>query len=221
MICNNFFLKNIYYVINAIENTNFLKLHIDEQKLLSKFSTKRKNEFTCGRIIAKDLLELIGIRNFPVLRGRLGEPIWPEEVAGSISHCDDKCFVAISRKKYFTSIGVDIDSVEDLPIHLIDSVCTASEKQWIRSMQCQGTICPYTKMIFSAKESAYKCIFPFVQNYIDFIEVEITFGIPDYSFRVKLVPSMRKHLSLPMLSNIQGYVFLDKKHILTLAALAA
>lgn len=220
MYCINLLPGNIYNFVKRIDsNNNDFLLHLEEQRISAKFSEKRKKEYTTGRIIAKHLLERIGIYNFPILRGTLGEPLWPQGLTGSISHCADRCFVAIADKKHYKSIGIDIDSIDDLPETLIDGVCTDAEKKWICSMKCQEKEYPYAKMFFSAKESAYKCIFPFIHDFIDFTEAEIAFGTPAHSFRVKLVPSMRK--GIPLLANIRGYIFMDKKYIYSLALLAA
>lgn len=221
MHCINLLPDNIYNFAKIIDANNDFSLYLEEQRISSKFSEQRRNEYTSGRIIAKHLLERIGIYNFPILRGTLGEPLWPQGVTGSISHCADRCFVAIAEKKHYKSIGIDIDSIDDLPETLIDDVCTYSEKKWIRSMKCQEKAYPYAKMIFSAKESAYKCIFPFVQDFIDFTEAEITFVIPENSFSVQLVAPIKKGISSAQVCNIQGNVYMDKRYIYSLALLAA
>jgi 4'-phosphopantetheinyl transferase EntD len=221
MYCMNFIPDDICHLVDKIENYRNFYLNIEEQRVLLRFCEKRRVEFTAGRAIAKYLLEQIGIYDFPILRGRSGDPIWPQGVTGSISHCDDSCFVAIADTKYYKSIGVDIESIEDIPENIIDYVCTCDEINWICSMQCLKKAYPLAKMIFSAKESSFKCIFPLVNKFIEFTEVEIDMSIYDNAFSVKFVHPKNNNMSPFGRYNIRGLIFIDGKYIYSLAFVVA
>ena len=45
----------------------------------------------------------------PILKGRDGEPIWPFDIVGSISHKDAIAVAAVGKKKRYKGIGVDIE----------------------------------------------------------------------------------------------------------------
>jgi 4'-phosphopantetheinyl transferase EntD len=218
-IINHFFPENIIFEICEISKFNNDTLYNKELVIVSRCCEKRKNEFVAGRVMVKNIVKMLGIENFPILTGKYREPIWPEGIVGSISHCNDFCFVAVAEKKFFLSIGIDIESNNPLPIGLEGMVCTVNERNWIQSMIELGSTLPLSKMVFCAKESVYKCIFPFTRRYIDFNEAEIKFQISENTFKVKMLISDNEKTSFQDIIDIKGFVYLDEKCIYTLACL--
>ena len=69
-------------------------------------------------------------------------------------------------------IGIDITGIEALQRELIDRICTKEEIERVRGRSTDQTVDPF-KIIFSIKESVYKCLFPLVQDFFDFAEVSL------------------------------------------------
>ena len=80
----------------------------NEEKIFIKreWSEIRLKTYILGRCAAhRDLQTEI----VPILKGRDGEPIWPFDIVGSISHKDAIAVAAVGKKKRYKGIGVDIE----------------------------------------------------------------------------------------------------------------
>lgn len=132
---------------------------------------KRRREFTLGRLYARVALRRLGIVDYPLLAGTQREPRWPPGVAGSITHCDRFCAVAVARAP-IRGIGIDAETRGPLPDGVAALVYTPNEGRWLESAQ-DSRAGDWAKLIFSAKESVYKCQFPLTGVALDFPDVEI------------------------------------------------
>ena len=159
-------------IVSAEDYSNYI-LHREEVEILSPRACRKKQiEFASGRAAAHAALKQIGLANaFPVLRGHKGEPLWPEGIAGSITHCYPwSVAVAIKCPNLFT-IGVDLETTNRMNgTDVSDFVCGNAELDWVRSGNLQERL----TMIFSAKEAVYKAFYPLCRRYIDFKDVELT-----------------------------------------------
>lgn len=148
------------------------QLFPEEEILIVKAVEKRKREYTAGRLCAHKALSQLGINDFPVLAGKNRDPLWPHNIIGSITHCEDYCAVAAARQGRIRSIGIDIEPAEKISDEIIDMVCRSAEKNWC-NQQSNDIDNYWPKVIFSIKESIYKCLYPILQRYVDFHEVQI------------------------------------------------
>jgi 4'-phosphopantetheinyl transferase EntD len=138
---------------------------------------KRQREFATARVLARRLLADYGIRQYPLLNDDDRVPVWPEGFVGSISHCDDCCAVALLGKSENTiSIGIDVEPDTAINPDLWSSFATDNELCWIKSgaNTSPGRL---AHLLFSAKEAAYKCIFPITRKLIGFHDIEIEFDL--------------------------------------------
>ncbi len=159
-------------IVSAEDSSNYI-LHREEVGILSLRACRRKQiEFASGRAAARFALKQIGFANaFPILRGQKGEPLWPEGIAGSITHCYPwSVAVAIKSPNLFT-LGVDLETRERMKgTDISELVCGNTELDWVRGGDSQERL----TMIFSAKEAVYKAFYPLCRRYIDFKDVELT-----------------------------------------------
>lgn len=137
---------------------------------------KRRHEFTLGRLYARMALRRLGIVDFPVLAGAHREPRWPPDIAGSITHCDRFCGVAVARAP-IRAIGIDAEKRGPLPSEVAPLVFTSNERQWLHGAHADNGD-DWPTLIFSAKESVYKCQFPLTGAMLDFTDVEIAMTAP-------------------------------------------
>lgn len=131
----------------------------------------RKKEFVLGRAACYQALKEIGfIHPPPVLKGAYNEPIWPRGCRGSLTHAQDIAVCAISPDDRINGIGIDLEKItgkrDDLFADAFGVVAAGSELEWILSDPARSLL--RAKMIFSAKEAAFKAYFPHVLRYIDF-----------------------------------------------------
>lgn len=134
---------------------------------------KRKNEFATGRACAREALSYLGIPSCTVLRGTRGEPIWPAEVAGSITHDGDYCIASVARRSHVPFLGIDLASTEPLGHELVRLICTFDEAQQILERGVASFSADPFKLVFSIKEAVYKCLFPIVKVVFDFQDVAL------------------------------------------------
>ena len=168
-------------IVSREEGANYT-LHPEEVRILSPRACGRKRvEFALGRAAAHFALKQIGFENPPpVLRGQKGEPIWPDGIAGSITHCHPwSVAVAVKSSNRF-AIGVDLETMEGIQrTDISDLICGEAELDWVRGGDFQERL----TMIFSAKEAIYKAFYPLCRRYIDFKEVELTWFPEQYRFQ--------------------------------------
>ena len=69
----------------------------EEERLITRAVEKRRKEFTTARLCARKAMERLGVAPVPVLSGLRGEPLWPQGVIGSITHCAGYRAAALAR----------------------------------------------------------------------------------------------------------------------------
>jgi 4'-phosphopantetheinyl transferase EntD len=147
-------------------------LYPEEEQCVRNAVAARRREFAQGRFCARQALACLGIRNFPLLMAKDRAPLWPEGVIGSLSHCGGYCAAAVARKGSIVGLGIDVETVEPLEPGLLAMICTDSEMAWLAesTADARGEL---AKLIFSAKESVFKCVHPPTGVFLDFHDCEI------------------------------------------------
>lgn len=130
----------------------------------------RRADFTAGRAAARMAMRGLGLPPVALPRLADGRPDWPEGVSGSISHADALCAAVLSCDPMLIGIGLDIEVATPLEPDLVPLICLPSERDMLASWSAQTD---FAKLIFSAKEAFYKCIYPVVRTFVDFNEVQI------------------------------------------------
>ena len=150
---------------------------------------KRRNEFVMGRAAARLALTGSGLPNpLPVAQRAGGDPDWPAGIIGSITHCGPWAFAAVARSAYVRALGIDLEDVSAVAEREIaPTVCRASELRWVfESHERQLR----TAMLFSAKESVYKAIYPQCLKFFDFHAAELTWNPQRNSFQGVLLTEL-------------------------------
>lgn len=141
-------------------------VHQDELAVLGKVSDKRRAEFTAGRAAAHDAMIALRCPSASVLISPDRAPIWPKGLTGSISHCETACLVALARSEQARAIGIDVEDASPLDRDLWQTICTESDLAELEQPGMDPGI--RAKLIFCAKESAYKAQYPLSQTLFDF-----------------------------------------------------
>lgn len=144
-----------------------------ERALVAAACAARRREFRAGRLLARSLLEELGIHGFPILMGDKREPLWPAMICGSITHLSDICLVAVAEKTKVFGLGLDVARFMEVTPGIWPTFLTEGELQWVRSLPPMVAR-RYAAMIFSAKETLFKCLFPVARVWIDFKDVRIS-----------------------------------------------
>lgn len=143
---------------------------------------RRRREFTHGRCCARLALANLGFDDCPVPVGDDRAPQWPDRVVGSISHCGDTAAAAAAHIEDVISLGIDLERNEELDAALMPMICRSEE---LARMNGDGLGRLLGTLIFSAKESLFKCIWPEVRRFVDFQEVEIRLNMDDNTYTAR------------------------------------
>ena len=149
-------------------------LYVEEEQLLVGCVERRRREIIAGRTCAHLALQEIGIRRFPLLAAPNRTPVWPPNVVGSITHTfgcvDGYCGVAIADRRRAWGVGVDAEPRMDLPEDMWDLVLDRDERQAALLSSSPGI---QARLVFSAKETTYKALYPMLGFFLQFSDVHI------------------------------------------------
>jgi len=157
-----------------------LRLGIDIPKSLHRAVVKRKAEYVAGRYLAKLCLAELGIDSTVVTISQQRAPKWPEGVMGSISHSNTKAICVIQQQhNSWQGLGIDIEQrLTDTTAQSIKNTITNETEQALIQVYCSDFSEGLT-VIFSAKESLFKALYPQVNAYFDFLDAEVTAMVGD------------------------------------------
>lgn len=145
---------------------------------------KRRSEFLAGRFCAALALRQAGL---PETVGRQGRaPLWPQGVAGTITHSKDRAIAAVSSQ--YRGLGLDCEALvpQDRALQLSAAIFTETESR------LRPDALPYASfftLVFSAKEALYKALSHRLSHVPDFLEprlMALNPGIIDLQFQGEL-----------------------------------
>lgn len=145
----------------------------DECAALNGAIPKRRREFAAGRAAARMAMVRLGLPEQAIPMGEDRAPVWPDGLLGSISHTPDACLAAVARDGDKRLLGLDLEPDVPLDPELWPIVCTPAERDWLDDAAEPARA---AKLIFCAKESAYKAQYPRSRTLIDFHAIEV---LPD------------------------------------------
>lgn len=144
-----------------------------EEASMPNGTDRRQREFAGGRRAVHQAMISLGVATRPVACLPDRSPDWPVGLSGSITHSDNICLAAVARSGMYRAIGIDIEDDDDLPPDLVPEICTPDEQAWL-SVQDTALRGRLARLIFSAKECAYKAQYSVNQTLIGFDMLDIT-----------------------------------------------
>ncbi|MFT4020488.1 MAG: 4'-phosphopantetheinyl transferase superfamily protein [Acinetobacter sp.] len=152
-------------------------IHIPEN--IKNACFKRKNEFFIGRLAAQYALKSLNHpHNFILHKGQHGEPIWPNNHFGSLSHsmhCPNTgtAIACVNREKY---VGIDIElKPNQQMLHdnqdMLNHFLSAFELKYLFNFK-QFEQYLYL-IVFSAKESTIKAVYSKYKIMLSFLEIQL------------------------------------------------
>lgn len=153
----------------AFDPDLFAALGVERPTRIAGAITKRQAEFLAGRMMAKLAQEALGHPPCPIPIGADRAPVWPDGVAGSISHARGFC-ASILVPEVLGNPGIDIEAIAK----------GRTQDAILRTALCEtehniidGAPAPFGKdrlvtLCFSAKETLFKALFPTVGHHFGF-----------------------------------------------------
>lgn len=144
-----------------------------ESGAMARMAPVRKRAFAAGRAAAHACMLQLGGKVQPVLTTPDRAPLWPQGLTGSISHSQSCCIAVLGQTTDVRTLGVDVEEATGLDDDLTGIICTPAEKAWL-STRPRDRARLLAKLIFSAKECAYKCQYPVSKTLFGFDTFDIT-----------------------------------------------
>lgn len=190
----------------------------DEEPCMRRAVKKRRREFAAGRACARKALEFFGIYNRPLPVGPDRAPVWPAGIVGSITHCEEFVAAAVARRGLIRGIGVDVERSDPLDPEVAQLICSPQEWEWSRGVAPPDST-DWLKVIFSAKEAAYKCLAPWCKRPFGFHDVEIAVHPAQGRFAVRL--RTKAGFPYPNSMQLDGRFATSPTHVFTAVLLTA
>ncbi len=213
-IVNKIFISGIPLSYCFTNKTRIPKiLGIPEKQTIQRFSNKRKNEFLTGRWCVNKALDALGVNNFSPPCGDKGEPIWPGNVKGSISHSNNITGAVVSSDPGCRALGLDIESqVRKISPQAVLFFTNPDEIKLIETGEISANI------IFSIKESVLKALSFYLDEkvFFDFFSVKLDdekVKIGKYTLNLYSVKINNKQKKIP--ANITGGFFVVNYEIIS------
>ncbi|MGM0767463.1 MAG: 4'-phosphopantetheinyl transferase family protein [Pseudomonadota bacterium] len=143
-----------------------------ERQLMTRASEKRQREFYSGRHLARLAMAQAGVPPTALLRGKLGNPLWPAGFLGSITHDHSLGAAVVCRKNGIHGIGLDL--IED-PNQVTDDL--AQQIMHPNEAVLLEVLYPDLRpaaIAFSVKESVVKAVSVLLGRYMDLLEIHLT-----------------------------------------------
>jgi 4'-phosphopantetheinyl transferase EntD len=178
-------LPNGVEAVEAVGDDPLASLLPLEEAALGHVVEGRRREFTVARSCARRAFGKLGLPPLPVLRGAHREPIWPDGVVGSITHCPGYSAAAVARRGDFLSVGIDAEVHGELPPGVLQKISLREERAWLERLKGTG-VC-WDRVLFSAKESIYKVWFPVTGRWLGFEEALMQIDPAGGTIRARLL----------------------------------
>jgi len=157
--------------LRAIEDCQEPRYQSDLDPVINAV-TSRQREYIAGRVLARELLDRIGVNAQTIASGPKREPLWPTGIVGSISHNERSCAVVVAQNSVVTSVGIDIETIGRIDRHLWANLFTEEETEHLQQLEPAAQSRQAT-VLFSIKEAFYKYQFPITQGWVGFRDVSV------------------------------------------------
>lgn len=156
-------------------NYDYQRYDIKLPRIIANAPVRRRAEYLASRIAARKVIATLGYPKFDLLPSQNQSPKWPIGIQGSISHHSHLaiCIGWQAPKAGLYGIGIDIEMIltPQLAIKLWPKIINLIEWKFLQTLPLPFYIS--LTLIFSAKESLYKALFPIVKCHFDFLDVQV------------------------------------------------
>lgn len=152
-----------------------------EAALMARAVAKRRREYTAGRVLARRAAAKLGLGPIELLPMDDRSPGWPDGVVGSITHTRGHVAVALARAAAYRGVGLDVEQAEPLKHRLWDMICTEEDRAML-ARHDEPERSRLAKIVFSAKEAAYKAQFAITEQFLGFSAMHIALDLSERRF---------------------------------------
>jgi 4'-phosphopantetheinyl transferase EntD len=143
-----------------------------ERRHISRWSPKRQQDFTAGRVCARRALQQFGLGEFALQAGTDGLPSWPAGMTGCITHTTGYAAAVVGLLTRVRGLGIDSEVVDAVNEEVWKLICTPAEYTALLD-EVPERCARYAALIFSAKEAFYKCQYPLTREWLEFSDLAV------------------------------------------------
>jgi len=175
------------------DDTLFEVLKVPCPRNIAAAVRSRKADYLAGRAVAVLAMRRLGHANAGVTTAPSRAPIWPEGLAGSLSHARGRCACLLSRN---TAVGYGIDTeavATGTSLQaILSETLTARDRQWVAQSALPTSTA--ATLAFSAKEALFKALYPQVGQYFGFDAAELSGPPEGTGLSLALTTALTPHL---------------------------
>ncbi|MHA6193536.1 4'-phosphopantetheinyl transferase family protein [Pseudomonas wadenswilerensis] len=168
-----------------LASDDFQRAAIEQTPALQRSVAKRQAEYLAGRCCARAALQRLDGRHYVPATSDDRAPIWPADIAGSITHGKGWAAAVVARKTDCAGLGLDQESLldEERAARLAGEILTPDELQRLDPARQALAV----TLTFSLKESLFKALYPLVRKRFYFEHAEILEWSDDGNARLRLL----------------------------------
>ncbi len=163
------------------------ELHPLEQEFLraQHMQPVREREFRVGRALAREALAQFGIAGHALLPAETREPAvaarhrWQHQPLWRRLRGGGRRI-----QTRLPGLGIDLESIGRIDDSIAGTVCTADERRQLDAMPASSRQ-RHLSLLFSAKESVFKALFPLTRQFLEFDDVHL--DVADGRFTARAV----------------------------------
>ncbi|NUS73203.1 MAG: 4'-phosphopantetheinyl transferase superfamily protein [Corynebacteriales bacterium] len=156
--------------VEAFGELPHTQLFPEEEKYIANAVDKRRDEFITVRGCARAALTSLGYPATVLVPGERGEPRWPANIVGSMTHCAGYRAAAVAHGAKVRGVGIDAEVHAPLPEGVLNAIGLPEELTHLHALNFGQH---WDRLLFSAKESVYKAWFPLTGRRLGFADARI------------------------------------------------
>jgi 4'-phosphopantetheinyl transferase EntD len=192
-----------------------------EAELLSpQAGARRRDDFLLGRTAARDALAAIGQPPASIGSASDRSPIWPGAVVGAISHSAGAGAAVAASRAHYRGLGLDLEALTTaVSDRAAERISSPAEQDWLAGGgdDTELPIAVRRLMLFSAKESVFKALYPLARVWLEFRDAELTWDAATGAFDARVRKAVAA--DLPTGCGLRVRVLLFQDFLVTFAAL--
>lgn len=151
------------------------ELFPQERAYIHGSSALRRAQFEAARRCAGTALKAFGVTRPPMMPGPGGAPVFPTGFRGSMTHKGCYVAAAVAPDFVWAGVGVDAELDEPLPQGVLEAVTGPGDLEHVYALQEQREGPHWDRILFSAKESAFKLYFTTAGVALAFATIRVRF----------------------------------------------
>lgn len=164
-------------------------LRREEESAIAAAVPQRRAEFATTRHLARLGLSALGREPAAIPVGPHGEPVWPEGIVGSLTHCQGLRAAALAPSDSTVGVGIDAEPNRPLPAGVLGLVATDAEalalgESGAAGLGVNGVAVARDRLLFSAKEASFKLLFPLTGLLMKHSDLEISLRAGRFAARL-------------------------------------